>query len=233
VVSSVRICSRGSGHPSPALINARHTSDDVNHSKEPVVASDRQVTEMPGRHDLGRVTDAGSGDDGRAGGHHRIDPNVVDVFPVRDCVGNVCLGDDADRLDGAGGGGVQVVVDQGDGGHAFAYCGGDPFDRSLAHVTGGEHPGQAGFQRQRQRRAAGGPAGAGVGGQVRAGEDEPPLVTIPVTTSKAPPGALSPVVWSLTTRPVHHDRKLPRPTATGQGPRSWQEPTPACKIPLT
>jgi len=33
----------------------------------------------------------------------------------------------------------------GDGGRAFADGGGDPFDRSLAHVTGGEYPGQAGL----------------------------------------------------------------------------------------
>ena len=71
-----------------------------------------------------------------------------------------------------GGAGLQVAVDQGDGGGSFADRGGDPFDRSLADVAGGEYPGQAGLQRQ--RRAAGGPAG--VGGQVRAGEDEPPPV---------------------------------------------------------
>jgi len=43
---------------------------------------------------------------------------------------------------------LEVAVDQGDGGGAFADRRGDPFDRSLAHVTGGEHPGQAGFERQ-------------------------------------------------------------------------------------
>ena len=44
-----------------------------------------------------------------------------------------------------GRGGLQVVVHQGDGGRAFADRGSDPFDRSLAHVTGCEHPGQAGL----------------------------------------------------------------------------------------
>jgi hypothetical protein len=58
------------------------------------------VTEMPGRHDLARVMDACRGDEGRAGGHHGVDPDVVDVFPVRGCAGNVCLGDDAGRLTG-------------------------------------------------------------------------------------------------------------------------------------
>jgi hypothetical protein len=40
------------------------------------------------------------GGDGRACGHHGIDPDVVDVFPVRDGAGNVCRGDDAGRLAG-------------------------------------------------------------------------------------------------------------------------------------
>jgi hypothetical protein len=53
--------------------------DDVHHSDEAGVASDRKVTEVPGRHDLGRVTDACGG--GRAGGHDGIDPDVVDVLP--------------------------------------------------------------------------------------------------------------------------------------------------------
>src|SRR5262249_61524491 len=74
-----------------------------------------------------------------------------------------------------GGGGTQVLVHQGDGGGAFADGGGDPFDRSAAHVPGGEHPGQAGLQWQRP--AGGVPAGAaGAGGQVGAGADVPPLV---------------------------------------------------------
>jgi hypothetical protein len=34
---------------------------------------------------------------------------------------------------------------QGDGGGAFADRGGDAFDRSAAHVTSGEHAGQAGL----------------------------------------------------------------------------------------
>jgi hypothetical protein len=71
---------------------------DVNHSEEPGVASDRQVTEMPGRHDLGRVTDTCGGDEGRACGHHGTDPDIVNVFAARNCVGNVCLGDNADGL---------------------------------------------------------------------------------------------------------------------------------------
>jgi hypothetical protein len=73
-----------------------------------------------------------------------------------------------------GGGDLEVALYQGDGGGTFADRGGDAFDRSLAYVTGGEHPGQAGFKRQ--RRAAGGPVVAGAGWQVRAGEDGPPLV---------------------------------------------------------
>jgi hypothetical protein len=54
---------------------------------------------------------------------------------------------------------LEVAVDQGDGGGAFADRRGHPFDRSLAHVAGGEHSGQAGFQRQ--WRPAGGPVVAG------------------------------------------------------------------------
>ena len=73
-----------------------------------------------------------------------------------------------------GGAGLQVAVDQGDGGGAFADRGGDPFDRSLADVAGGEYAGQAGLQRQ--WRAAVGPAGVGAGGQVGAGGDEAPPV---------------------------------------------------------
>ena len=69
----------------------------VDQPEEAGVASDRQVAEVPGRHDLGRVTDARRGGDGRAGGHHGMDPDVVDVFAVRDSVGDVCLGDDAGR----------------------------------------------------------------------------------------------------------------------------------------
>src|SRR5215472_7699133 len=65
------------------------------------------------------------------------------------------------RSDWCGGGSGQVAVDKGNGGRAFADRRSDPFDRSAAHVTGGEHPGQAGLQRQRQRQAAGGPAVAG------------------------------------------------------------------------
>lgn len=44
-----------------------------------------------------------------------------------------------------GGGGVQVAVHQGDGSGAFADRRSNPFHRSLADVTGGEHPGQAGL----------------------------------------------------------------------------------------
>jgi hypothetical protein len=72
--------------------------DDVDHPEEAGLAGDRQVTEMPGRHDLGRVTDACGGDDGWAGGHYGTDPGVVDIFAVGDCVGDVFLGDDAGRL---------------------------------------------------------------------------------------------------------------------------------------
>ena len=40
---------------------------DVSHSEQAGVAGDRQVTEMPGRHDLGRVMDACRGGEGRRG----------------------------------------------------------------------------------------------------------------------------------------------------------------------
>ena len=73
-----------------------------------------------------------------------------------------------------GGGGVQVAVYQGDGGGAFADGGGDPFDRSVARVTGGEHSGQAGFEWH--WRAGGAPAVAVGGWQVSSGEDESLLV---------------------------------------------------------
>src|SRR5215470_11924133 len=75
------------------------------------------------------------------------------------------------RVGWCGGGSRQRAMDQGNGGRAFADRRSDPFDRSAAHVTGGEHPGQAGLQRQRQ--AAGGPAVAGARGQVESGADEP------------------------------------------------------------
>jgi hypothetical protein len=39
-----------------------------------------------------------------------------------------------------GGGGLQVAVHLGDGGRAFADGGGDPFDRSVAHVAGSKPP---------------------------------------------------------------------------------------------
>src|SRR5512135_3262175 len=87
-----------------------------------------------------------------AGGVRRRGCWLVRVFPARGCS-------------------CQVAVYQGDGGGAFADRGCDPFDRSPAHVTGCEHPRQAGFQRQ--RRVAGRPPGVGAGGQVRAGGDEP------------------------------------------------------------
>jgi hypothetical protein len=84
---------------------------------------------MPGRHDRGRVTDACCGGDGRVGGHRGIDPDVVDIFAVRDGAGDVCRGDDAGRLTGLriqdqescracvlhqvrGGGQVVVLVDR-------------------------------------------------------------------------------------------------------------------------
>jgi hypothetical protein len=44
------------------------------------------------------------------GGHHGIDPDVVDVFPVCDGVGGVCLGDDAGRLTGPRIGDGRAVV---------------------------------------------------------------------------------------------------------------------------
>lgn len=41
--------------------------------------------------------------------------------------------------------GLQVAVHRGDRGRAFANRGSDPFNRSPAHVTSREHPGQAGL----------------------------------------------------------------------------------------
>ena len=55
--SSVRICNGLQSSFSGVDQRPAHV-DDVNHSDEACVASDRQVTEMPGRHDLGRVVDA-------------------------------------------------------------------------------------------------------------------------------------------------------------------------------
>src|SRR5580700_2047599 len=78
---------------------------------------------MAARHDLGRVTDAGRGvDDGRASGHHFIDPGRVHVLPVGDRVGNVRLGNDAYRLAGPGvqdrdGGRARVLHQVGGRGH--------------------------------------------------------------------------------------------------------------------
>ena len=63
---------------------------------------------MPGRHDFGGITDACRGD-GRAG-HHGTGLGVVDVFPVCDGVGGVCLGDDAGRLTGPRIGDGRAVV---------------------------------------------------------------------------------------------------------------------------
>jgi hypothetical protein len=40
---------------------------------------------------------------------------------------------------------LQVAVHQGDGDRAFADGGGDPFDRSVARITGGEHSREAGL----------------------------------------------------------------------------------------
>ncbi len=58
---------------------------------------------MAARHDPGRVPDACRGlDDGRACGHHFIDPGAVHVLPVGDRVGDVRLGEDAGRLTGPG-----------------------------------------------------------------------------------------------------------------------------------
>jgi hypothetical protein len=44
---------------------------------------------------------------------------------------------------------VKVVVDELNGGGAFADGRGDAFDRAVADVAGREHPGQAGLQQQR------------------------------------------------------------------------------------
>src|SRR5215813_4369306 len=58
---------------------------DLDHADQAGVAGHRQVPEMATHHDLGCVTDAGRRrDDGRAFGHQLIDPNLVEVFAVRD-----------------------------------------------------------------------------------------------------------------------------------------------------
>jgi hypothetical protein len=56
----------GSGHPSVASISFPAYVGDVDHSGEAGVAGDRHVTVVPGRHDLGRVTDAWRGAEGQA-----------------------------------------------------------------------------------------------------------------------------------------------------------------------
>jgi hypothetical protein len=69
---------------------------DVDDSDQAGVAADRQIPEMAAGHDLGGVTDAGRRvDDGRPGGHQLPDPQVVEVFAVRDRAGDVSLGEDA------------------------------------------------------------------------------------------------------------------------------------------
>jgi hypothetical protein len=76
---------------------------DVDHADKAVVTDDRQVPEMAAGHKGGSVADAGRRrDDGGAAGHQITEPDVVDVFPVRDRVSDVCLRDNADRLLGMG-----------------------------------------------------------------------------------------------------------------------------------
>ena len=58
------------------------------------------------------------------------------------------------------------------GDRPFSHGGCHPFHRPGAHVAGGEHAGQAGFQRQRCRLACFGPAGPHRAGQ--AGQEELP-----------------------------------------------------------
>src|SRR5215472_5530241 len=91
----------------------------------PEDAGDREVTEVPGA----RWAQARS-------------PGCW-LSPDRGCAGQ--RGPLLTDGGSCGGGGTQVAVHQGDGGGALADGGGDPFDRFVAHVPGGEHPGQAGF----------------------------------------------------------------------------------------
>src|SRR6516165_2526963 len=93
-------------------------------------------------------------------GNDRRPPMHGQAKPLRFLCGSACR--------------AQVAVHQGDGGRAFANRGSDPLDRSAAHVTGCEHPGQAGLQRQ--WRAAGAPVVAAAAQYVPAGADEPPPV---------------------------------------------------------
>src|SRR5215467_3267560 len=79
----------------------------------------------------------------------------------------------------------QVAVHERDSDRAFPHGGGDSFDRSVAHVTGGEHPGQA--RLKKQWRAAGGPAGTRVVQDVLTGEDETPLVSREVLAEPSGP----------------------------------------------
>ena len=68
---------------------------DVHDPDQAGVVDDRQVPEMPGRHELGRLADAARRvDDGRVRGHYGKDPDVVGVFAVGHHVGDVGVGDD-------------------------------------------------------------------------------------------------------------------------------------------
>jgi hypothetical protein len=114
---------------------------------------------MAAGHDDCCVPDAGCGvDGGWVGGHQVLDPDFVEVFPVRDRVGDVCPGDDAGGLAGLGvqdhqsscarvfhqvgsGGGVAGLFyrrqwwphEAGDGGLAGWWLGGLP-GGSFCHV---------------------------------------------------------------------------------------------------
>ena len=71
---------------------------------------------------------------------------------------------------------VEVVVDEADGHGALPYGRGHPFDRTAAHVAGGEHSGAAGLESQRSAVRLLWPAGAVRAGGVGAGEDEAVVV---------------------------------------------------------
>src|SRR5690349_5383349 len=70
----------------------------VDDADEAGLADDRQVPEAPVRHDLGCLTEAGSGShDDRLRGHHFGDPDLVDVLAVGYGVRDVGVGDDPHR----------------------------------------------------------------------------------------------------------------------------------------
>src|SRR6266851_8734967 len=86
----------GAGRPGDNGVNQSAANiDDVDHADQAGITDHRQVPEMPARHGLGRVPDAGrGGDDGRASGHHVMNPDTAQILSVRDRMSDVRLSDD-------------------------------------------------------------------------------------------------------------------------------------------